>query len=125
MAERTVRPRIPDSKWAAPRLDKSAAAVARAKARQDLAATLSDFIHQSGGWVVSAPGSELEVEVAQGSPLPSKLAELGYAIVHCGTGERIMSGARIEVVVERGKQAVRRHAAIVPVDILEIALPGA
>ena len=122
MAERTVRPRISDSKWAAPPVDKAAAAVARTKARQELATALSDYIKQHGGVITNAPGSDLRVEVPQGSSLPAALAKLGYAVQHCGTGERIMAGARIETVVERGKQVIHRHAAAVPVDVFLVVV---
>ncbi len=125
MGERTIRPRVSDSKWATQPTDKAAAAVARARARQELASALHEFIKDSGGFIVSAPGSDLRIEVVQGSPLPAKLAALGYAVHHCGTGQRIMPGGRIEVVVERGRPVTRRNTAILPVDIIEIVLPGA
>jgi len=122
--ERKARPKVSDSKWAAPKLDKAAAAVARAKARQDLATALSSYIKENGGVITNAPGSDLRVEVPQGSSLPAALAKLGYAVQHCGTGQRITAGGTVEVTVERGRQVTRHHHGLVAVDILEIALPG-
>ena len=55
---------------------------------------LSDFIHENGAWTTSVPGMKLlRLEVPQGSSLPAKLAELGYAPRHAGTGTRITSAA--------------------------------
>ena len=125
MAERTVRPRVSDSKWATQPTDKAAASIARREARQQLFATLHNYIRENGGFIVSAPGSDLRVEVPQGSSLPAALAKLGYAVQHCGTGQRITSGGTVEIVTERGKQVARHHHGLVAVDVLEIALPGA
>ena len=125
MGERTIRPRVSDSKWATQPTDKAAAIVAKAKARQELATALHEFVKENGGFIVSAPGSDLRIEVVQGSPLPAKLAALGYAVHHCGTGQRITSGGTVEIVTERGKQVARHHHGLVAVDVLEIALPGA
>src|SRR6476646_1190082 len=51
---------------------------------------LNSFIRRYGGAVTSPPGKVLRVEVSKGSPLPAKLAELGYNVAACGTVTRIV-----------------------------------
>ena len=51
---------------------------------------LNSFIRRYGGAVTSPPGKVLRVEVPKGSPLPAKLAELGYNVAACGTVTRIV-----------------------------------
>lgn len=80
--------------------------------RKNLFEALSKYIHGHGGWVISSPGrKDLRVEIPRGSSLPAKLADLGYSPRHCGTGTRLTSGNTPETI-------------FLPVDILEIKLPG-
>jgi hypothetical protein len=73
---------------------------------------LHRFIQGHGAWLISAPGAKfLRIECKQGSALPAKLMELGYSPRHCGTGTRLNSGHTPETI-------------FLPVDILEIKLPG-
>ena len=53
----------------------------------------------------------MRIECKQGSALPAKLIELGYSPRHCGTGTRLTSGHTPETI-------------FLPIDILEITLPG-
>lgn len=112
------------SKWAAKPPDKNAAAIAEREKRQELFSALNEFIRKNGGAVVSVPGAErMRIEVPVNSQLPAKLSGMGYSLLFLGTSERILSGGRIEVIVEHGKQVTRRHAAIVPVEIIELHYP--
>jgi hypothetical protein len=53
---------------------------------------LHEFIRKSGGWLVSAPHEKyLRVEVERGSPLPTKLTELGYDVRAAGVSTRVTS----------------------------------
>ena len=80
--------------------------------RQKLWDALHRFIQGHGAWLTSAPGAKyLRIECKQGSALPAKLIELGYSPRHCGTGTRLTSGNTPETI-------------FLPVDILEITLPG-
>ena len=75
--------------------------------RKKLWDALAKFIHAEGGHVTSAPHTKtLRIEVPQGSALPAKLTELGYSPRHLSTGMRIQIGA------------------FLPVDVIEISLPG-
>jgi len=103
------------------------AASEESKKRSDLWDALNVFIQTSGAWLTSLPGvSVLRVEVPQGSLLPAKLIELGYNPRHCGTGTRLTPGGTVETVSEHchGKPITRQHHGFVPIDIIEIKLPG-
>jgi len=53
---------------------------------------LSEFIHKSGGWLISSPGEKyLRVEVERGSSLPMKLTEFGYDVRSAGVSTRVTS----------------------------------
>ena len=94
--------------------------------RQKLWDALNDLVRESGGWVTSVPGvSVLRIEAPQGSALPSKLMALGYAVRHCGSGTRLTPGGTVETIGSRSAPITRHHAGFVPVDYLEISLPGA
>ena len=68
---------------------------------------LNAFISQQGGWVVSPPGTKrLRVEIQHQSALPTRLLELGYSVHSAGINTRITSGK------------------FVPVEVIEISLPG-
>jgi hypothetical protein len=75
--------------------------------RKRLWAALAKYIHENGCFLVSPPGEgRLRIEVPQGSALPAKLTGLGYSPRHLSTGTRIQLGK------------------FVPVDVIEISLPG-
>jgi len=76
--------------------------------KRELWNALYDFVHGNGGWVVSVPDAfPLRVELRQGSALPAKLTQAGYAPRSCGMTTRILP-----------------NKPIVSVDIIEIDLPG-
>jgi hypothetical protein len=81
--------------------------------RYNLWEALTAYIQSSGGWVISLPGTKhLRVEVPQNSALPAKLSEFGYKVRHFG------SGTRPSPTVDTSE------AVFLPVDIIEITLPG-
>jgi hypothetical protein len=95
--------------------------------RRRLQEALTNFIHSQGAWVTSPPGARcLRVEIVQNSSLPAKLIELGYNPRHCGTSTRIVSGGTTETTTDRrtGNQIIRHHDGIVPIDIIELEIPG-
>jgi hypothetical protein len=101
--------------------------MADAAKRRKLWDTINKFIRQEGGWVTSVPGvSVMRIEVTQGSSLPAKLIELGFDPRHVGVSTKLISGGTIETVTEHGtgRKVARHHAGFVPIDILEIELPG-
>ena len=75
--------------------------------RKKLWEALSKYIHDNGCFLVSLPSEKnLRIEAPKNSSLPVKLRELGYAPRHLSTGTRIQAGA------------------FLPVDTIEITLPG-
>jgi len=77
--------------------------------RKRLWLSLNNVMTNSGGWIVSVPGMKrVRIEAREGAGLANKLAELGYAIDHCGIGMRTVGMAT--------------HS-FVPVEIFEITLP--
>jgi hypothetical protein len=112
------------SKWATTQPTDRSAAIEREK-RQQLWDAMQEYVRESGGWITSVPGvMKLRIEVPQGSPLPAKLIELGYAVSHCGSGTRLAPSGTVEITHSGNKPVVRHHAGFVPIDILEIALAG-
>jgi hypothetical protein len=84
---------------------------------------MRDFVHANGGWITSPLGiMRMRIEAPQGSPLPAKLGELGYAVRACGCGQRVSPLGKIE---PHGRAPVKYHPAIITTDIVEIDLGGA
>lgn len=78
-----------------------------ARRRTELWQALNKWITQNGGWVVSLPSNpRLRIETRRDSNLASKLVQLSYAPRLCGVNTRLTSSG------------------IIPIDILEIKLPG-
>jgi hypothetical protein len=72
---------------------------------------LHEYITGYGGVVVSVPFSKnIRLEVSPGSPLPSKLGELGYNVHHAGAGTRLSPGRTPEEIFRS-------------VDIIELTIP--
>ena len=104
MADAPAKKKIAFDHWANQRQGKTDHLLEQ---RTKLWEALNAFISQQGGWVVSPPGSKsLRVEIQQKSVLPAQLLELGYAVRSAGIGTRITSGK------------------FLPVDVIEISLPG-
>jgi hypothetical protein len=94
--------------------------------RQKLWDAVNEYVRESGGWITSVPGvSLIRIEAPQGSALPSKLTALGYTVVHCGSGTRLTPSGTVETIGTRSAPIIRHHAGFVPIEILEISLPGA
>src|SRR5262249_24365047 len=75
--------------------------------RKELWAGINSYVRSQGCWVVSQPGlRDMRIQIPKNSALPTKLVELGYSPRACGVGLR----------AEGGK--------FLPVDIIEIILPG-
>jgi hypothetical protein len=86
-------------------------------------AALNDYVRRNGGAVVSVPGNRtLRVEVPKGSPLPAKLAELGYNVAACGTVTRVTGAPSISAKVERLTHSV--PSPFLESDVLEIRTDG-
>ena len=85
-------------------------------------ATLNEFVRRHGGAVVSVPGTKtLRVEVPKGSPLPAKLAELGYNVSSHGTVTRVSGAPSIS---PRDERMFGTPSAFTECDVLEIRLDG-
>jgi hypothetical protein len=68
---------------------------------------LEEFCRQQGAWVVSIPHHRnLRIEIVKDSKLPAELTRLGYAPCHVNSHIRIVGGK------------------FLPVDVVEISLPG-
>jgi hypothetical protein len=81
--------------------------LSHAEKRRHLLETLSKYITELGGWLISSPGNKtLRIECRELSEIPVRLAELGYKLRPCGQGTRN--------IAER----------IVVTDIFETRLPG-
>jgi hypothetical protein len=75
--------------------------------RRKLWKALADYIHGQGAFLVSSESEKrLRVECLRGSALPAKLTELGYSPRYLSIGTRIQLGK------------------FVPVDVIEVSLPG-
>jgi hypothetical protein len=62
--------------------------------REELWAALNDFVREHRGWITSLLGSRVVLETERDSPLPQKLAKLGYAISEIpGSYERVTGAA--------------------------------
>jgi hypothetical protein len=108
-------------RWTAEPRKPSAAALS--EQQRDLWTALNEYIRANGGWVVSVPGlTTLRVEIPQSSPLPMKLAGLGYRVRHAGTATRLVPGGMVETITQHstGQPFTRRHDGIVPVDVLDL-----
>lgn len=106
MADEPKRKEYDSANWQTVALENARAREA-ARQRSQLFETLNAYVHQQGGWVVSPPGAKhIRVEIPKDLNLPAKLAELGYTPRLCSAGTRITGGN------------------FVPVDIIEITLPG-
>jgi len=120
-----AKPKTP-SKWANPAPIRSAST--DFEQRRKLWEALTAYITSNGGWVTGLPGTKhLRVEVPRDSALPAKLMEFGYSLRHCGTGTRITPKGGTETITKYSstrKPIIRRYAGIVPVDIIEVELPG-
>jgi hypothetical protein len=93
--------------WLRDRAADRPSAVHAEKQRQ-LFAAFSEFVTREGGWVVSAPGQKLvRFEVPQFSSLPIRLAEKGFKLSYVGA-----SATR------------NTSAGTIPVDVIELKLPG-
>jgi hypothetical protein len=111
--------KISFQKWATqPATDRSAAL--ELEKRQQLWTAMNDFVGANGGWITSPAGvMRMRIEAPTGSPLPNKLAELGYAVRACGCGQRVSPLGKIE---PHGRAPVKYHPAIITTDIVEIEL---
>ena len=66
--------------------------------RVNLSEALTRFIQGNGGFVTSPPGQRLvRIEIAKDSPLPVKLAEMGYEPILCGQTMRTVSSGFVQV----------------------------
>jgi hypothetical protein len=63
------------------------------KRRLEIWEMLSRVIHNSGGWLTSAPGTPvLRLETRVGSDLPDRLYDAGFDLRPGGTSEKICGG---------------------------------
>ena len=126
MAERTPRKVQNFSDWA--NRPPAAPTSAQSEKQQRLWTALNEYIAAQGGWVTSLPNKPvIRIECVQGSALPAKLIQLGYFPRHCGAGQRLVPGGAIETIVEHsssGEPISRRYDGIIPVDVIEIEIPG-
>jgi hypothetical protein len=75
--------------------------------RNELWQALNKWVIQQGAWVVSLPNvPRIRIEARRGSNLTIKLKQLGYEPRHCGVNTRVASSG------------------FLPVDVIEISLPG-
>jgi hypothetical protein len=64
--------------------------------RKRLWEALNEFIHKSGGWLVSSPGEKyLRVEIERGSALVTTLDQMGYDVRSAGVSTRVTSNGLI------------------------------
>ena len=83
----------------------------------------TDFVRKHRGWITTPPGSRtatLETEV--GSPLPAKLADLGYQLVARGRVTRIVGADYVKPAAER---FAGTHPAFAERDVYDVELPWA
>ena len=83
---------------------------------------LGDFIRRAGGWVVSPPGRTLRIEAMKGSPLPTKLRELGYHVAERESVTRITGAPSIDARTQRLTGVT--PSAFLECDVIEITLSG-
>jgi hypothetical protein len=70
--------------------------------RAELWQAFCDFVRDGRGWITTPPGSRIAtLETEVGSPLPSKLADLGYQLVSRGRVTRVTGMDRIAPADER------------------------
>jgi hypothetical protein len=82
-----------------------------------------DFVRTGRGWIVSPPGSRIAtLETEVGSPLPAKLADLGYQLVARGRVTRIVGADYVKPADER---FVGTPSAFAERDIYDVELPWA
>ena len=104
--------------------DKPRAANAGAEERRQQAerfSALSEYIRKAGGFVTSPPGKVLRVEVPKGSPLPARLAELGYIVAERGSISRITG---TDYVKPSDELYGSRASPFAEYDVLEIRTDG-
>jgi hypothetical protein len=63
-------------------------------------AALNEFVTKRNGFLTSIAGrTEVTMECLPDSTLPDDLRKLGYVVTETGEGERILSGAIVEIFV--------------------------
>ena len=96
--------------------------------RAQLWAALNDFVREHRGWITSPLGSRVVLETERDSPLPQKLAKLGYAISEVpGSFERVTGAGpslQDEILMRQG-YAIDAPGPTMRVDKYEILLPWA
>ena len=79
--------------------------------------------------IVSPAGSfPLRFEARYDSPLPDRLMQLGFAVHHAGSGQRMLHDAIVETFREDSPGRpwrTRQHAGLVNVNVFAISLPRA
>jgi hypothetical protein len=96
--------------------------------REELWAALNDFVREHRGWITSPLGSRVVLETERDSPLPQKLAKLGYAISEIpGSYERVTGAAPSlqDEILKRQGYAIDVPGPTMRVDKFEIVLPWA
>jgi hypothetical protein len=91
--------------------------------RAELWEAFNDFVRLGRGWITSPPGSRvatLETEV--GSPLPAKLADLGYQLVQRGRVTRVAGAPSIDL---RTEILFGPPSAFAERDVYDVVLPWA
>jgi hypothetical protein len=86
-------------------------------------AALAEFIRRAAGAVVSPPGRLLRIEVTKDSPLPAKLAELGYNVAQCGSVTRV-TGVTAPLSPKQERRTHTVPSAFAEMDVVEIRLDG-
>jgi hypothetical protein len=89
---------------------------------------LNDFVREHRGWITSPLGSRVVLETERDSPLPQKLAKLGYAISEVpGSFERVTgAGPSLQdEILKRQGYKIDNPGPFMRVDRYEIVLPWA
>jgi hypothetical protein len=73
--------------------ERRAAAIKR---QREMFAALEEFARERQGFLVSAPGFDLRIDVLPGSTLPADLAERGFQLRYCGQNMRTIPGGFVE-----------------------------
>jgi hypothetical protein len=96
--------------------------------RAELWQAFCDFVRENRGWITSPFGSRVVLETERDSPLPQKLAKLGYAISEIpGSYERVTGAGpslQDEILMRQG-YAIDAPGPTMRVDKYEILLPWA
>jgi len=86
-------------------------------------AALNEYVRRNGGAVTSVPGNKtLRIECPRGSPLPAKLAELGYVVASHGSVTRVTGAQPVSPKVERLTRTV--PSAFTECDVISVTLSG-